>query len=108
MSVIAGSKDNFQKEVLDQKGMAFVDFYADWCGPCKTTNPLIDELSEEYKEKIKFVKVNVDANQELARTYNVFSIPTFIIFKDGKLITQFAGAHGKERFVKEIKKAENV
>lgn len=106
MSVVAGSKDNFKKEALDQKGIVFVDFYAEWCGPCKATSPLIDELSEEYRGKITFIKINVDSNQEIASTYNVFSIPTFIIFKDGKLISQFVGAHGKEGFVREIKKAE--
>lgn len=106
MVVIAGSKDTFQKDVLDAKGIVFVDFYADWCGPCKTTSPLVDELSEEYKGKMTFVKINVDAHQELAGQYNVFSIPTFIIFKAGKIITQFTGAQGKEGFIREIKKAE--
>lgn len=104
MAVITVSKDTLQKEILDQKGIVFVDFYADWCGPCKMTNPIIDVLSEEYSGKVKFVKVNVDTNQELASTYNVFSIPTFIIFKDGKSVSQFTGAHAKEGFIREIKK----
>lgn len=108
MTVTSETKDSFQKQVLEQKGIVFVDFYADWCGPCKMTTPIIEQLSEEYKDKISFVKINVDANQDLASQYSVFSIPTFIIFKAEKIITQFTGAHGKEDFIREIKKAESV
>lgn len=106
MSVLDVIKDNFQKEVLEDKGIVFVDFYAEWCGPCQMMGPIIDELSEnkEYKDKIKFVKVNVDTNQELASQYNIFSIPTFIIFKQGKPAHQFVGAMGKEGFIEEIRK----
>lgn len=105
MVVIALSKDNFQKEVLDDKKIVFVDFYADWCGPCKITAPIIEGLSEEYKDKIKFVKINVDNNQELASQYGIFSIPTFIIFKNGQIVNQFAGGRSKDDFDREIKKA---
>ena len=99
--------DQFQNEVLNQKGLVFVDFYADWCGPCKMTSPIIEELANEVKE-IKFVKVNVDENPDLASQYNIFSIPTFLIFKDGKVIHQFVGARGKEGFISEIEKAKNL
>ena len=105
MAVLQVSQDKFKEEVLDHKGLVFVDFYADWCGPCKVTSPLIDEISEEKKE-IKFVKVDVDQNSNLASQYSVFSIPTFIIFKDGKVANQFVGAMGKESFLEEIKKSE--
>jgi len=97
--------DQFQNEVLNQKGLVFVDFYADWCGPCKMTSPIVEELANEIKE-VKFVKVNVDENPELASQYNIFSIPTFLIFKDGKVIHQFVGARGKEGFLSEINKAK--
>jgi thioredoxin 1 len=96
-------KENFQKEVIEEKGLVFVDFYADWCGPCQMTAPIINELAEEVKE-VKFVKVNVDENPDLASQYQIFSIPTFIIFKDGQPIHQFVGAMGKEGFLNEIKK----
>jgi len=99
--------DQFQNEVLNQKGLVFVDFYADWCGPCKMTSPIIEELANEIKE-VKFVKVNVDENPDLASQYNIFSIPTFLIFKDGKVIHQFVGARGKEGFLSEIEKAKNL
>lgn len=97
-------KSNFQKEVLEHKGLVFVDFYADWCGPCKMTGPIVDELSEEVKQ-MKFVKVDVDANPELSTPYQVFSIPTFMIFKNGEVVNQFVGAMGKETFLAEINKA---
>ncbi len=97
----------FQKEVLESKGMTLVDFYADWCGPCKMVAPVIDELSGERKD-VKFVKVNVDEHSDLASQYSVFSIPTFVIFKDGKAVNQFSGAMGKEGFVSEIDKAQSI
>ena len=103
MSVAKVTKDTFQKEVLEHKGPVFVDFYADWCGPCKVTSPLIAQLSEEYKD-MKFVEVDVDADPDLSSSYSVFSIPTFIIFKDGKNVSQFSGAAGKEAFISEINK----
>jgi thioredoxin 1 len=103
MPALQVDKDSFKKEVLDEKGVVFVDFYADWCGPCKMTSPLIDQLAEEVKN-VKFVKVNVDKNPELTSQYQVFSIPTFIIFKDDKIVSQFVGAHGKEGFLREINK----
>ncbi len=103
MAVINGSKDNFQTEVIDYKGIVFVDFFAEWCGPCKMTGPIIDELSEKNKN-VKFVKVDVDKNPELASQYQVFSIPTFVLFKEGKTVSQFVGAHSKEGFEQELNK----
>lgn len=94
---------DFQKEVLDYKGIVFVDFHAEWCGPCKMTEPIIEELSGELKD-VKFVKIDVDANQEISAQYSVFSIPTFMIFKNGTVANQFVGAMGKEKFMEEIKK----
>lgn len=104
MAALHVTKDDFQKEVIDQKGVVFVDFFAQWCGPCKMTGPIIDQLADEKKE-VKFVKIDVDKNPELATTYQIFSIPTFVIFKDGKMISQFVGAHSKEGFEQEIEKA---
>ena len=97
------TKDNFQSEVLDYKGFVFVDFNAEWCGPCKMTAPIIEEIANEKKE-IKFVKINVDENPELAAKYSIFSIPTFVIFKDGQPAHQFVGALGREGFLEEIKR----
>ncbi len=103
MAVQHVNKDNFDAEVLKHKGKVFVDFYAEWCGPCKLTGPIIDELAGEIKD-MKFIKINVDENPELAQNYSVFSIPNFVIFKDGQAVNQFMGAMGKEGFLAEINK----
>jgi thioredoxin 1 len=103
MSVAHLSKDSFSSEVIKKKGVVFVDFYAEWCGPCKMTAPVIEQLAAEQKD-VAFYKVDVDQNSELASQYSVFSIPTFVIFKDGQIAAQFSGAMGKEGFVNEIKR----
>jgi len=105
MQVIDVTKDTFKAEVLDVKGIVFVDFFATWCGPCKMTAPIIEQLANEHKD-IKFVKVDVDQNGELASEYSIFSIPTFIIFKEGKSVSQFSGGRGKEGFVEELQKVK--
>jgi len=104
MAVTAVSKDSFKQDVVDYRGIILVDFFAEWCGPCKTTGPIIDKLSEEIKE-VKFVKVNVDENPDLVSQYSIFSIPTFVIFKNGKIVSQFVGAQSKEGFLQEINKS---
>ena len=103
MATLQINKDQFTKEVLDYKGVVFVDFYAKWCVPCKMTEPIIHEISDEIKN-VKFVKVDVDNNPELASQYSVFSIPTFVLFKNGQTVSQFVGAMGKESFLAEINK----
>ncbi|OGK16640.1 thioredoxin [Candidatus Roizmanbacteria bacterium RIFCSPHIGHO2_01_FULL_39_12c] len=105
MVVTQVAQDTFQKEVLNEKRTVFVDFYADWCGPCRVTSPLIEELSGEIKD-MKFVKVDVDKNPQLAQQYSIFSIPTFMIFKGGQVASQFVGAMGKEGFLHEIQKVK--
>jgi len=89
-------KEQWQNEVINSDKPVFVDFWAEWCGPCRMVSPIVEELSKEYEDKINFVKVNVDQNNELASRYNVFSIPTLAIFRDGKVVAQNAGAASKE------------
>lgn len=103
MGVVSVSKDNFRQEVTDHKGPVLVDFFAEWCGPCKLTGPIIDQLAEEIKT-VKFVKIDVDKNPDLVSQHSVFSIPTFILLKDGKVVSQFVGAQSKESFLQELKK----
>ncbi len=103
MSVPHLNKDNFKTEVLDNSGVVFVDFYAEWCGPCKMTSPIIEELAQQMNN-VKFIKINVDQNPELASAYSVFSIPTVVIFKKGQPVSQFVGALSKEGFLQEINK----
>ncbi|MBB2181281.1 thioredoxin [Lachnospiraceae bacterium MD1] len=87
---------NFQKEVLESDIPVLVDFYADWCGPCKMVAPIITELAEEYKGVFKIGKLNVDENSETAAKYRVMSIPTLIIFKNGEAIDSMVGALPKK------------
>ncbi len=89
-------QEQWQNEVINSDKPVFVDFWAEWCGPCRIVSPTVEELSKEYNDKVNFVKVNVDENNELASKYNVFSIPTLAIFRDGKVIAQTAGAASKE------------
>ncbi len=90
------SLEQFEQEVLNSARPVFVDFWAEWCGPCKAVSPAVEELSKEYTDKVDFVKVNVDQNNELAQKYSIFSIPTLAIFANGKAIAQAAGAASKE------------
>ena len=96
------NEENFENEVIKSKGIVIVDFYADWCGPCKMMSPIIDEISEENIENLKVGKVNVDDNQELAIKYNVMSIPTILIFKDGKVTKTFVGVTDKNEIKSEL------
>lgn len=99
MPLLKGTQETFETDVINHPGVVFVDMYADWCGPCKMTSPIIEELSEDPAyQAVRFIKVDVDANQELAGQFNVFSIPTFITFNNGKVVSQFAGARDKAAF----------
>lgn len=85
MSVLKITKENYETEVLKSDKLVLIDFYADWCGPCKMMSPIIDEIAEEVGDKIKVGKINVDENQELAMEYEVMSIPTIIILQNGEV-----------------------
>ena len=95
----------FDKDVLKASGPVVVDFWAEWCGPCRMVSPVIEELAGEYAGKVNFVKVNVDESNELASKYNVFSIPTLAIFNKGEVITQQVGAASKASYKNMIDKA---
>ncbi len=95
MSVINVTKENFENEVLKSDKPVLVDFWASWCGPCRMLGPIIDEIASERTD-IKVCKVNVDEQQELAAEFNVMSIPTLVVVKDGKVANQSVGARPKE------------
>ena len=103
MGVLKLEEKNFEEEVLKAEGKVLVDFYADWCGPCKMMSPIIDEISEEMKDNLKVGKINVDENQELAIKYNVMSIPTIMIFENGNLIKTFIGVTNKDDILSYLK-----
>ena len=83
---------NFKIDVLDSKQPVLVDFWAEWCGPCKAIAPSLEELSEEMASKLKIVKINVDENPSISQTYSIRSIPALMIFKDGEKISEKMGA----------------
>jgi len=102
MSVLKINNENYEEEVLKSNKPVIIDFYADWCGPCRMMSPIIDEIAEEKAESIKVGKVNVDENQELAMKYGVMSIPTIVIIKNGEVSKTFVGVRNKNEILEEI------
>ncbi len=98
MSVMTITKDNFQKEVVESAKPVLLDFWAGWCGPCRMVSPIIDEIAGE-KPDIKVGKINVDEQRELAAAFNVMSIPTLVVIKEGKVVNQAMGARPKQQIV---------
>ena len=96
------TKDNFQAEGIEGDIPVLVDFWATWCGPCRAVAPVIDELAAEYEGRLKVGKVDVDAEQQLAADFGVRSIPTLLIFKDGKMAEQIVGAVPKSQLVEKL------
>ena len=99
---LAVTDETFDTEVLEEKLPVLVDFWADWCMPCKMVAPLIEELSEEFEGRVKFAKLDVDANQHVPVLYGIRSIPTLLVFKDGQPVEQVVGAVPKAVLKKRI------
>ena len=93
---VAVTERNFEEEVIASKVPVIVDFWADWCMPCKMIAPVLEELDSEYDGNLKVAKLDVDDQPELAQQYNVVSIPTLLVFKDGEMVKQHVGAAPKE------------
>jgi thioredoxin len=104
-SVIHVNEGTFDTEVLNSDKPALVDFWAPWCGPCRAIAPVLDELANEYKGKVTVAKVNVDENRKLAGNHGVMSIPTMILFKNGKVMDKLIGLVPKERLKELMDKA---
>jgi len=96
--IVTLTQENFAKEVLESAKPVLVDFWAEWCGPCKMIGPLLDELATEYDGKVKIGKINTDEQQQLASQYGISSIPTLIVFKNGQVVSQMRGARPKRDF----------
>lgn len=96
------TKNNFEQEVLHSDKPVLIDFWAPWCGPCRMLSPVISEIAEEYGDKVKVCKVNVDDEGELAAAFNVMSIPTLVVVKDGKVANSAVGVRPKAQIVEMI------
>ncbi|MBO4293125.1 MAG: thioredoxin [Clostridia bacterium] len=103
MSVLKISEENFEEEVMKSEKTVILDFYADWCGPCKMMSPIIDGVAEELGEEVKVGKVNTDENLELAQKFNIMSIPTIMIFKGGNVVKTFVGVTDKTELINAVK-----
>ncbi len=95
----------WESEVMHSETPVFVDFWAEWCGPCRMVSPVVDELAGDYDGRVKFVKVNVDEARDLASKYQVFSIPTLVLINNGEIVGQQVGAASKESYKNMIDRA---
>lgn len=93
---------SFDSEVLQSEKPVLVEFWATWCGPCKRMKPVVNEVAKEFEEQIKTVKIDIDAEPELATKFNVSGVPTMMLFKDGKMVTIMSGVTGKESLTEQI------
>lgn len=103
MSVITITSKNFEEEVSKSEVPVLLDFWASWCGPCRMVSPIVDEVAEEIGGSAKVGKINVDEEQELASAFNIMSIPTLVVIKNGKLVNQAVGVRSKEEIMNMIK-----
>jgi thioredoxin 1 len=106
--IIQLTDSNFDEEVSETKLPVLVDFWADWCGPCRTMGPVIEQIAEEFEGQLKVAKLNVDNNPGSASFYGIRGIPTMILFKEGKPVEEVIGAVPKEKLVEVIARALNV
>jgi thioredoxin 1 len=107
MKPVEVTDSNFQNEVLNSDKPVLLDFWAEWCGPCKLIAPLVEELAKEYDGKLKVGKVDVDSNQQTSMQYGIRSIPTLLIFKGGKVVDQLVGAVPKKMLAEKVTKHLN-
>lgn len=102
MNVVIITDDNFESEVINSEKPVLIDYWATWCGPCKMVGPIVEEMAIEFSDKLKVGKLDVDSNQASAVKFNVMSIPTLAIFKEGEMVAQQVGALSKKQLTEFI------
>jgi thioredoxin 1 len=101
-STKAVTDSSFESDVLKSSKPVLVDYWAEWCGPCRQVGPVLEEIAKEYASKIEIVKLNVDENPEVVRTYGIMNIPTLTVFKDGQVVKEIVGAKPKSALLREL------
>lgn len=101
---VAINDQEFEKEVLKASGVSLVDFWAEWCGPCKVLSPTLESVAEQYAGQVQVFKIDVDANPSVASQFRIRGLPTVLVFKDGQLVDQLVGTQPKEALVRVIEK----
>ena len=96
--------DVFDLDVIENEGLTVVDFYADWCGPCRKLGPIMEEIERELGEKVKFTKINTDDNIETAKEYQISGLPTLLVFKNGEVVERMVGLMPKSSIITNIEK----
>ncbi|HIS68621.1 MAG TPA: thioredoxin [Candidatus Gallacutalibacter stercoravium] len=104
MKIVELGKQNFSQEVLQAQDKVLIDFWADWCGPCRMLSPVVDEIAQEQEGNLKVCKVNVDKEPELAQQFGVMSIPTLVVMKDGKVVSSSVGVQPKAAILRMVEK----
>lgn len=102
--VLEINSDNFDKEVISHDGITVVDFFANWCGPCRKMGPILEEVEAELSSKVKFAKINTDDNLEMAKKYQVSGLPTLMVFKNGESVERMVGLMPKSSIITNIEK----
>jgi thioredoxin 1 len=101
---IAVEDSNFKEQVEDAQGLSIVDFWAEWCGPCKMIGPIVEEMAEEYTGRVNFFKLDVDSSASTAQRFNIRSIPTLLFFKDGQVVETIIGLKSKKELTEVVEK----